>query len=187
MNKHFILKQELSKIPQIKALSMHTQPPASDGYITNIFEFDNGKEILKHNVYRKDGDTTFIHLYNIALLAGRNLHPSDTVREFLINQTYARQLGFTQPAEAIGKILNYEGKYLPIVGAVKDFHIQSLHKAIEPVAIATHTNNFYDFSLKLSTQGKQAGDFKVLIRQIERIWKSCIRKKNLPIHFWTNP
>lgn len=168
--KRFILKQELSKIPQISTLSMHNQPPASAGYSTSIFEFDNGKEILKHNVYRKSGDTTYIHLYNIGLLAGRNLQPSDTVREFLINETYARQLGFAQPAQAVGKILNYEGRYLPIVGVVKDFHIQSLHKAIEPVAIATHTNSSFDFSLKLSIKGKQVKDFKTVISQIEERW-----------------
>jgi hypothetical protein len=37
----------------------------------------------------KTGDN-YIHLYNITLLAGRNLQPSDTIREFLINETYAR-------------------------------------------------------------------------------------------------
>jgi predicted permease len=181
--KRFVLKQELGKIPQINALSMHNQPPAYDGYSTNILEFDNGKEILKHNVYRKDGDTTYIHLYNIALVAGRNLQPSDTIREFLINETYARQLGFAQPAEAVGKILNYEGRYLPIVGVVKDFHIQSLHKAIEPVAIATNTDNFYDFSLKLSTKGKQVGDFKAVVSQIEGIWKELYPEEEFKYTF----
>jgi predicted permease len=169
--KRFILKQELSKIPQIHALSMHNQPPAIDGYITDIFEFDNGKEILKHNVHCRFSDTTYIHLYSMTLLAGRNLQQSDIIREFLINETYARQLGFAQPAQAIGKIIHYDGKYLPIAGVVKDFHIQSLHKTIEPVAIASNTENSYDFSLKLSTKGKQVADFKAVVSRIEGIWK----------------
>jgi hypothetical protein len=137
-DQRLVLKEELSRLPGLVALSLHGSPPAQEGWSTTLMEYDNGKEILKHEVHRKHGDATFIHLYNIPLVAGRNLLPGDTTREYLINETYAWQLGFAQPEQAIGKMLN---KQYPIVGVVRDFHVQSLHTAIQPVMISTETGN----------------------------------------------
>jgi hypothetical protein len=162
-----VLREELSRLPGVAALSMHGSPPAAGGVNTSLLEYDNGKEILKHNVHRKYGDTAYIHLYNIPLVAGRNLLPSDTAREYLINETYARQLGFARPGEAVGKMLNEK---FPIVGVVKDFHVQSLHNAVAPVAIASDTRDFRCFSLKLASRGEGGVHFAARMEEVKAIW-----------------
>jgi predicted permease len=162
-----VLKEELSRLPGVAALSLHGLPPATNGVSSTLIEYDNGKEIRKHEVHRKYGDTAYIHLYNIPLLAGRNLLPSDTAREYLINETYARQLGFTRPGEALGKMLN---KKFPIVGVVKDFHVQSLHNPVPPVVIACETRDFYCFSLKLASQGEGGGHFAARMEEVKDVW-----------------
>lgn len=182
-NQRFILKQELTKFPEIKAISMHDQPPAEAGYSSSIIEYNTGKEIRKHNVYRKYGDTAYIHLYNIPLIAGRNLHASDSLQEFIINETYAKQLGFKQPADALGKILHNGDRDYPIVGIVKDFHIQSLHNPIQPVAIANETHDFFAFSLKLATQGKQAKDVQAVLQKINTVWDKLYTKEKFSYTF----
>jgi len=80
------------------------------------------------------GDERYINLYKMKLLAGRNLQPSDTMRELVINETCAKKLGFTKPADALGKMLHAgttDGmsvdKLFPVVGVVADFHAQSFH------------------------------------------------------------
>jgi putative ABC transport system permease protein len=168
--RRLVLKQELSKFPGIKTISMHQAPPAISGYSTDILEYNNGKESLKYNVHLRGGDTAYIHLYQIPLLAGRNLHTSDSLREYLINETYTAKLGFLHPADAIGKMLRTGNSYYPIVGVVKDFHIQSLHNPIQPVAIMNATQNLYAFSLQLATQDKQAKDFQAILQEINRVW-----------------
>jgi putative ABC transport system permease protein len=58
--------------------------------------------------------------------------PSDTAKEFLINETLMKKLGFSTPLDAIGQEIEYSKLILPIVGVVKDFHIQSLHQKLSP-------------------------------------------------------
>lgn len=163
-----VMKQELAKLPGITGISVHAAPPASGGVASRTMTYNNGKEILKQHVHLKHSDTAYIQVYNIPLLAGRNLLKSDSIKEYLINETFARQLGFTQPQEAIGKLLD---KNFPIVGVVKDFHVQSLHNAVPRVAIAYADGSLGTFSLKLATQGKGGKDFQATIDQVQTIWK----------------
>ncbi len=58
------------------------------------------------------------------MLAGRNLLPSDTLREFVINETCLQSLGYKKPDDAIGQMVEVgiSGKKGPIVGVMEDFH-----------------------------------------------------------------
>jgi hypothetical protein len=49
-------------------LSVQQAPPISGGWSSREMEYDNGKEVIKHQVYLKPGDTSFLRLYNIPLL-----------------------------------------------------------------------------------------------------------------------
>ncbi len=165
-----VLYQELRNIPGVLSVSLNDGPPAESGYSSSIIWYNNGKEEVSHNVFRKFGDTAFIHLYDLELLAGRNVLPSDTVKEFIINETYARQLGFAAPEDAINKMLKYQSSLMPIVGVVEDFHIFSLHQAIEPTAIACAMEDFTEFGLKLQTTGRNAADFTAVVEKIKEKW-----------------
>jgi len=175
-----LMKQEFAKIPGISAISMHAAPPASGGVASSTMDYDNGQEIVKHHVHQKYGDTAYLAVYDIPLIAGRNLLVSDTIKEYIINETYARQLGFSQPQEALGKIFN---KYFPIVGVVKDFHVQSLHHSVPPVAIAYAKRNHQSFSLKLATQGKGIKDFQETMEKVQVIWKGLYPEDNFTYSF----
>lgn len=166
-----VLGQELKRLPEALAVSRYSGPPASNNYSSSVVKYQRSGEELSHNVFRKFGDTTYLKLHNIKLLAGRNVQASDTVREFLINETYARQLGFEQAEAALGERLELNDKKIPIVGVVQDFHIRSLHNPIEPVVIADESENFYCYGLKLSTQGGRARDFDVAIGKVKSLWE----------------
>ncbi len=45
----------------------------------------------------KVGDTNYLRLYGMKLLAGKNLKQHDSSGEYLINETYARILGLQEP------------------------------------------------------------------------------------------
>ena len=47
----------------------------------------------------------YFDLYKMKLVAGKNLQQSDTTKEFVINETYAKLLGFSKPADAIGHFI----------------------------------------------------------------------------------
>lgn len=93
-NKEFILKDELSQIPEIQEVSLGNQSPAFNGQMsTQVSYKEKGKDV-KLSVDSRNGDTAFLSVYNIELIAGRNIMASDSATEFLINETLARQIGF---------------------------------------------------------------------------------------------
>ena len=94
------------------------------------------------------GDVDFISLYQIKILAGRNILPSDTVKELLINESYAHELGFINALDALNKQLHWNQKTLPIVGIMKDFHDQSAKSLISPVAFGGGDGSTFHIKLK---------------------------------------
>jgi len=163
-----LLKQEIRTLSVVKDFSMSNAPPSANGWSSSTLEHKNKNGVSKVNTFRKNGDTTYINFYNINLMAGRNLMESDTIKELLINETLLKQLGFDSPDKAIGELVTYNNAQLPIVGVVKDFHIQSMHNSIEPVVIGCENKYFNCFNLRLSTTGD---DLKSSIGTIETAWK----------------
>jgi hypothetical protein len=125
------------------------------------------------------GDAQFIPLYHLKLLAGRNVLPSDTIRELLINETCAKALGFKKPEDAIGKtvetILGPNGVFrpYPIVGVMADFHLESLYTPIIPTFFSTAKQWFFCINIKLRTQGKQISHFPATLAKIEKLWEAA--------------
>jgi putative ABC transport system permease protein len=171
--KKAVLKNKLEQLSGIQGVSIHATVPASNSVNTTIYRFNDGKEIKDYEFHVKSADTSYIHLYDISLLAGRNLLPTDSLREFLINEKALHLLGFKTPQEALDKVLitdEKKGTGYPIVGVVKDFHSRSLREPIHPLVIVTNPYR-YAASVKLATQGKGAEAFKATMAQVEQGWK----------------
>ena len=52
-----------------------------------------------------NADPDYFDIYQLKLVAGKLPDQSDTLKEYLINETYARALGFSNPADAVGKFV----------------------------------------------------------------------------------
>ncbi len=177
-----VLKNELSQISEITDLSLSDAPPSENGWSSSTVEYkrEHG-EAVTVNAFRKFGDPQYLEFYNLKIIAGRNLRPTDSLREFIINKTLLTQLGFEKPEEAIGQILKYSDRDYPIVGVVEDFHIQSLHKKVEPVIIANDVD-FNCFNIHLST-ANDSEDFKAGIAKIEAAWKKVYPNEKIEHNF----
>lgn len=183
--KKAILKNKLEQISSIRGVSLHASVPASNNVNTTVYRFNDGKETKDYEMYVKSADTAYIHLYDIPLLAGRNLQAMDSTREFLINETALHLLGFKTPQEALDKMIitdEKKGTAYPIVGVVQDFHSRSMHEPIHPLVILTNPYR-YNISVKLATQGKNAGAFKQAMAQVERSWKEVYPDDKLEYTF----
>jgi putative ABC transport system permease protein len=165
-----VLKNELTQISEITDMCLSDSPPSENGWSSNTVEYkpEHGDAVTV-NAFRKFGDPKYLEFYGMNLLGGRNLRPTDSLREFVINETLMKQLGFSKPDEAIGQSINYSERDYPIVGVVEDFHIQSLHKKVEPVIIGNDVD-FNCFNIRLST-ANGSDDFKAGIAKIEAAWK----------------
>jgi putative ABC transport system permease protein len=171
---------EIEKIPGVAMASLSSDLPSSGIWWTNLFEYKDGKKDVKTGVELKSVDAGYLRLFHIPLLAGRELLPSDTPREVLINETYLHELGFKQPAEALGKMVDWNldkgVKLSPIVGVVKDFHAHPLNYKIAPMIFCQQAE--YNHTLIVALRPVAAGDgtgsaWKAAIARIEKVFKTA--------------
>lgn len=138
------LKTHLSDIAGVEKVSLCSRAPASPNWASVTVLFDSRAEIENFDITVKAGDDQYVSTFDLQIITGRNIHPSDTVREFLINETAAKMFGINALEDVIGKRMqiglnNSEGT---IVGVVKDFHNKSFHETIDPLCITT-SNEWY--------------------------------------------
>ncbi|HLY69338.1 MAG TPA: FtsX-like permease family protein, partial [Puia sp.] len=100
--------------------------------------------------------------------AGRNLYPSDTTNELVINETAVRAFGFATPADAIGRFIGQKNNKYPIVGVIKDFHMQNFYKTIDPMALESEKDNLSTFNIKL--ESRNPSQWQATLQAIEKKW-----------------
>lgn len=144
--------------------------PLSSGYSSSPFVYEaDGKPEVKMRTYKKSGDTSYLDLYQIKLLAGRNFHASDSMSEYIINETAAKAFGFTNPQDAVGKMIGQLGNpKLPVAGVVKDFNTQDFYTKMEPLAISYDKDNLSTFNIKLSSHN--IAQWQNTLEKIEKQW-----------------
>jgi len=101
------------------------------------------------------GDSNFISFYQMQLVAGWNVYGGTNVQPVLINETYARALGFDKPSQALGKVFYYRENNLSyrIFGVVKDYHQSSFHETIRPLIIITWLDDARSVAVRLGVHG----------------------------------
>jgi putative ABC transport system permease protein len=168
-NKSYVLRDELKKIPEIQNVSLGNQPPAFGGRMSTSMEFKEKGKDLKIDADSRNGDTSFLSVYNIKLIAGRNLSFSDTANELLINQTLAKQLGFTNPADAVNHFVSLGITPLPIVGIMQDFNLASVRSAVNPTVY--YSDLKYGYVMHVALQ-KNPSTWSAAIRKMQAAWQS---------------
>jgi putative ABC transport system permease protein len=95
----------------------------------------------------------FVDFYGLELAAGQafDFSGNPDIRTVIINESEAKQLEFETPEEAINQKVRWGGRQFTIVGVVKDFHMESLHKRSEPMMFHMVGNNCDYLSIKLSS------------------------------------
>lgn len=175
-----VLKTELEKITEVENVSLSGIPAAHrSASWTYIYQQQNNDRI-EQEVCMRSIDENFLSVYNLELLAGKNLLPIDTAREILINETLLKKLGFTKPVEAVGSFVENHKKLLVISGVVKDFHIESLHTTIEPVMLM-HSKRSYCLNVKLNARSDES--FKTAMAKINSAWKNVYPEEPLQATF----
>ncbi|HMI63305.1 MAG TPA: FtsX-like permease family protein, partial [Puia sp.] len=181
-SKRLVLLQELRQIPGIALTSLGSDVPASGGTWTTIMKYQNGKKEIQRDVELKFGDTNYLRLFHIPLLAGRNILASDTVREILINESYLHSLGFQHPEDALGKSISWD-KTTPIVGVIKDFHAHPLNMDIKPMAYSFSGKDCKTLIIALKPRTGEGEQWKAAIAGMERAYKKLYPEEDFNYAF----
>lgn len=160
------MRNQLKAVPGVENLSFCFAAPTSRQNSTTGITYDHRPEAEHWGINLKMADNNYLKTFGIKLIAGRNVFPADTIREFVVNETVARKLGLT-PQQILGKTIAVNGNGFtgPVVGVVKDFHNNSLHAEIEPIAIASQTGWFSAIAVKIDMRNA-----KTSLAAFEKIW-----------------
>lgn len=130
------LRHDLLLMPGVRQVSFSSGTPATGGgFYTDLQREANHTKERDMVVEVKMADTGFFRLYQIPLAAGRVYSPSDSVHEYVVNETVLRNLGILHAGDAIGQRIRVSGALGPIVGVLRDFHTNSLRDPINPVVL----------------------------------------------------
>jgi putative ABC transport system permease protein len=165
-----VLEQEIRRLPGITEVTREAKAPIDWGITIMILERKGKKGItLGANMYF--GNEQYIPFYGMKIVAGRNIRQSDTLTEWVINETAARRLGFRRSADAVGQMLYCNGKGFPIAGVVADFHQESFKYAVQPVVIC-HVPGFeHALGVKLASAGKGLANVKKTLAVMEKVYQ----------------
>lgn len=166
------LRDQLTKIPGVEKVGFSMFSPVSDAgsWATDLNKEGHKGVNPDMIVNMKMADPDFFSVYNLPIVAGRIYFASDTMREFVVNETVVRNLGIRNPKEAIGMLVSVNGKTLPIVGVVKDFHVNSLRDPIDPLVMSTSKNGYGLANLRIDLSKT-----KSITAVMESLWN-----KNFP-------
>jgi putative ABC transport system permease protein len=124
--------------PAVVSVTASSQLPVNIASSTIIN--DDGNKDNDLAIYECSVNRDFLAVFGITLLNGRDFSsdvPTDEKDAVLLNETAAKALGWT-PDEAIGKQFSNDGTKT-VIGVVKDFHMHSMHLAIEPLMLRLNT------------------------------------------------
>lgn len=169
-NRQFAFMEKIKSIPEIEMVSLGGSPPAAQGTSTGSMSVDNGNEIIELTAEQKQADNEYFTIYGMKLKAGKWLQQSDTIREFLINETFAKALGFLKPEEAVGHFVDRGFTKIPIVGVLADFNTKSTRVAIKPLAYSSAKNNSI-IHLALKPQNGNPDMWKSALAKVEKSFK----------------
>ncbi|MFD1145208.1 ABC transporter permease [Larkinella insperata] len=162
------LKNELLHYPEIKTVSASYRPPSAQVMNGGSFKFGDQADWAAFPLRERIGDAGYVKTYGLQLVAGRNISPSDTIREYLVNEAFLRKMNIRDPQKVLGKTMQYylSPVSLPIVGVVKDFHLRSLRDPIDPCFIASHGEFYKRVGIRIAGQNPAQ-----TVQRIRKVWE----------------
>ena len=159
-----VLADRIKNIPGVIQVIAEANSPMGRGHGDDDLTY-KGKRVVNLQAFAEMGNEEYIPFYGMKLVAGRNMVHSDSLQELVINETCARAMGFTNPAEAVGQYLYRGSMPYPVVGIVADFYEISFHDAIRPDVIEHIPQQEKALAVKLLLNGGIA-EAHVIVAQI---------------------
>jgi len=194
-NKQAVLATEISRITGVRQVSISSNSPGARGHNGTVLE-NRGATYVRIDAGYDFIDTAFMSLYGLNLIAGRNFFPADTVRwgsspatgyrAFIINETAAKALGFSRPADAVGHRVSSAlgGVIGPVLGVVKDFHSTSLREKIEPFFFTYQDGAGGLLSVKLASANLSGSTIKGMLGKMEVLFTRTYPKEQFNSRFF---
>ncbi|HEY4334414.1 MAG TPA: ABC transporter permease [Puia sp.] len=191
-------RSRLRDIPAVENVSFSIAGPVSANHAGTSFNLREQYKTRQFDVAVKATDENYLATYGLTLVAGRWLSPAEEMAAeevektkipdslllhhyaFVLNETAVRTLGFRRPDEAIGRYVTFGFNDIsaPIVGVVKDYHVESMHDAIGAVLMIPFPFIYYTVGVRL-----RGGYSLSTVSAMERAFKAVYPHELFGAHF----
>lgn len=160
------IADRFSAMKGVEKLALGGEAPMSQMRTAEPFAFNHRTENEKFPLQVRVGDSQYVPLFGIKVIAGRNFESDDTTRnEILVNEALIKQLGIPGTSQALGQSIRLWGRERSIIGVVKDFNLDPLSAIVRPAVIVNHPNANTMVAVKVNP-----AVMSETLREIEHTW-----------------
>jgi len=148
------LKKQLMSVNGVQAVTYSSNTPVENGTdLWSIIKYNHAVKQTDFQVITKFADDGYVPTYKLPLIAGRNMYPSDTTGEFLVNESLVKSLGLKRPEDILNKPMTTWHDQIKgtVVGVLKDFNNRSFRNDLAPLLITTDVAMYNQVGIKLAT------------------------------------
>ena len=168
-NKAKAIRDRLLTDPSISDVCFSHGTPGSI-YLTSSWDGLESKDIIVNEL---NVDTSFLKVFRIPVIMGRELRPSDFNKVCYINETAFKLTGWKS---FFGE--KYHGK--EIIGIVKDFNFANMYNPIGPLVIPISS----DMGISHLTVRVNPGNLQRVINTLKATWKEVCPGHELKYQFY---
>jgi putative ABC transport system permease protein len=168
------LKNELLNNTQVVSAARGGTYPGIES-ITSMLFYAEGKPATENvDVQTASVEAGYIETLEIKLIRGRSFSKdfADDTQSLVLNESAIKQLGFSID-DAVGHKVYFDlqnkKNEMTIIGVVKDYHFQSLHQKIKPLALTT--SPIFGGPQSYLIADVKTNDYPALISSFQNLWK----------------
>ncbi|WP_405400713.1 ABC transporter permease [Maribacter sp. Asnod2-G09] len=177
--------KRIQDLPGISSAVLAGNPPASFTTMTMGVKYIKDSTEVNSYLQLMYGTANYFDLYNLKLLAGR-IPLNDSIREYVVNKSYLKEIGIENPADIVGENLKVDDDNLPIVGVMEDFNQHSLKYGVSPMAFtgSSYTGKWTQFkTIHFKLNPSEVSNWSETISSIESIWKEIYPESDFDYAF----
>jgi len=172
MDKLMLFKNRVSELSEVQGFTITSDIPGDE--IANFFGgrrkgFDNND--TKY-YYQIAVDDQYIDFFKVKVLFGRKFHPNETYAQhtILMNKLAADRFGYSNPKDAVGKILMDGANEWLVIGVVDDFNYRSIK--LEPMPTIITLSNDPKIFMAIRLQSTRAGSYASLVTKMKHDYET---------------
>jgi len=142
-----LLKDEFLRLPGVRNVSASSFRPGGVLWYQNYW-YEGLEDNQLPMIRWIPVDHDFLKTFGLKLIAGRDFSeeiPSDLKAAYILNESAVQELGW---GVTLGKAFKIVDKGT-VIGVVEDFHFESLHKKIEPMALCLYPESYELLSVRI--------------------------------------
>lgn len=164
-----LMRNQLMEFAGVNKVSYGFGSPLSQSNIGSTFNYAPLESEVDFDAAFKVIDEHYLDLYDIRLLAGRDISVNDTsMSEAIISEQVLKTMGLENPEDAVGQKIStgFNGEKL-VVGVIKDFHNRNLKNQMQPIIMIRFPGYFYQGAIQYEGSEKQ---FSAMLEKLQSTW-----------------